>query len=68
MKHLLLTAIAAVVLVECGLKAPGISIHETAKDVNIEAWLLDNLIQAGNIQGVKHSIANGADVNAKNDL
>ena len=46
MKHLLLTTIAAVVLVGCGesqppepptVKAPDISIHEAAKTGNIEA-------------------------------
>jgi ankyrin repeat protein len=67
MKHLLLTTIAAVVLVGCGPSAPDISIHEAAKDGNIEAWLLDNSVQAGNIQVVKHNIANGADVNAKDE-
>jgi len=30
MKHLLLTTIAAVLLVGCGLSAPDISIHEAA--------------------------------------
>ena len=68
MKHLLLTTIAAVVLVGCGPSAPDISIHEAAKDGNIEAWLLDNSVQAGNIQVVKHNIANGADVNAKDSV
>ena len=67
MKHLLLTTIAAVVLVGCGPSAPDISIHEAAKDGNIEAWLLDNSVQAGNIQVVKHNIAKGADVNATAD-
>ena len=67
MKHLLLTTIAAVVLVGCGPSAPDISIHEAAKDGNIEAWLLDNSVQAGNIQVVEHNIANGADVNAKDE-
>ena len=64
MKHLLLTTIAAVVLVGCG---PSVDIHETAKEGNIEAWLLDNSVQEGNIQVVKHNIANGADVNAKDE-
>ena len=48
----------------CG---PSVDIHETAKEGNIEAWLLDNSVQAGNIQVVKHNIANGADVNAKDE-
>jgi len=55
------------VLVGCGPSAPDISIHEAAKDGNIEAWLLDNSVQAGNIQVVEHNIANGADVNAKDE-
>ena len=50
-KHLLLTTIAAVVLVGCGPKAPDISIHDAAAD--------------GNIEAVKQAIATGADVNAK---
>ena len=51
MKHLLLTTIAAVVLVGCGESAPDISIHEAAFD--------------GNIEAVKQHLADGADVNAK---
>jgi ankyrin repeat protein len=62
MKHLLLTTIAAVVLVGCvtsqspeptTAKAPDISIHEAAAN--------------GNIEAVKQHIAAGADVNAKNN-
>jgi len=60
MKHLLLTTIAAVVLVGCGesqppepstAKAPDISIHQAVKD--------------GNIEAVKQHLATGTDVNAK---
>ena len=60
MKHLLLTTIAAVVLVGCGesqlpepptAKAPDISIHEAAID--------------GNIEAVKQHLAAGTNVNAK---
>ena len=51
MKHLLLTTIAAVLVVGCGPKAPDISIHEAAMQRNLEA--------------VKQHIAAGADVNAK---
>ena len=52
MKHLLLTTIAAVVLVGCGeSKLPDISIHEAAFD--------------GNIEAVKQHLAVGTDVNAK---
>jgi predicted component of type VI protein secretion system len=80
MKHLLLTTIAAVLLVGCGesqqsapapeaktvepvaeaakpeptgVKAPDISIHEAAKE--------------GNIEAVKQHLAAGADVNAKDE-
>ena len=60
MKHLLLTTIAAVVLVGCcttqspeppTAKAPDISIHKAAKE--------------GNIEAVKQHLTEGADVNAK---
>ena len=51
MKHLLLTTIAAVLLVGCGNTAPGISIHEAA-------------IQ-GNLNRIKDRIAAGEDVNKK---
>ncbi len=51
MKHLLLTTIAAVLLVGCGPSAPDISIWEAAGD--------------GNIEAVKQHLANGAYVNAK---
>ena len=50
MKHLLVTTIAAVVLVGCG---PSVDIHQAAGD--------------GNIEAVKQHIANGADVNAKDE-
>ena len=53
MKHLLLTTIAAVVLVGCGPSTPDISIHDAAED--------------GNIEVVKQHIAAGTDVNAKNE-
>ena len=49
MKHLLLTTIAAVVLVGCGKS----SIHDAAYD--------------GNIEAVKQHLADGADVNGKDD-
>ena len=51
MKHLLLTTIAAVVLVGCGPPPPDISIHEAVRN--------------GNIEAVKQHIAAGTDVNAK---
>ena len=51
MKRLLLTTIAAVLLVGCGPSVPDISIHEAA--------------ERGNIEAVKKQLATGADVNAK---
>jgi len=53
MKHLLLTTIAAVLVVGCGPpKPPDISIHKAA--------------EGGNIEAVKQHLAAGTDVNAKN--
>ena len=49
MKHILITAIAAVVLVGCG--NPDGALFQAVKDINIEA--------------AKQAIADGADVNAK---
>ena len=49
MKHLILTTIAAVVLVGCG--GPSVDIHQAAKD--------------GNIKAVKQHLADGVGVNAK---
>ena len=51
MKHLLLTTIAAVLLVGCGESPKEISIHEAA--------------HKGNIEVVKQHLAAGTDVNAK---
>jgi cytohesin len=51
MKHILLTTIAAVLVVGCGPSAPDISIHVAA--------------MSGNIEAVKQHIAAGTDVNAK---
>jgi len=53
MKHILITTIAAVVLVGCGPSAPDISIHNAAGE--------------GNIEAVKQHIAAGTDVNAKSE-
>ena len=55
MKHLLLTTIAAVLLVGCGPpETPGISIHIAA--IN------------GDIEAIKQHLAAGTDVNAKTDV
>ena len=51
MKSLLITTIAAVVLVGCGPTVPDISIHVAVK--------------SGNIEAVKQHLAAGTDVNAK---
>jgi ankyrin repeat protein len=51
MKHILITTIAAVVLVGCGPQPPDISIHEAA-------W-------KGNIEAVKQHLAAGTDVDVK---
>ena len=53
MKHILLTTIAAVVLVGCGTKASDISIGDAAL--------------FGNIEAIKQHIAAGTDVNAKDE-
>ena len=53
MKHLLLTTIAAVLVVGCGESPKEISIHDAAV--------------AGDIEAVKQHLAAGADVNAKTD-
>jgi len=55
MKHILITTIAAVVVVGCGgPSAPDISIHEAAKE--------------GNIEAVKQHLAAGTDVNAEDEF
>ena len=53
MKHLLLTTIAAVLVVGCGPSAPDISIHDAA--------------HTGNIEVVKKHLDAGTDVNAKDE-
>ena len=54
MKHLLLTTIAAVVLVGCGNPEADRALRKAAKE--------------GNIEAVKQHLATGADVNAKNKV
>ena len=51
MKHLLLTTIAAVLLVGCGPSVPDISMYDAA--------------EVGNIDAVKQHLAAGTDVNAR---
>ena len=59
MKHLLLTTIAAVLLVGCGESQP------TAKAPDISIW---EAAATGNIEAVKQHLAAGTDVNAKDDV
>jgi ankyrin repeat protein len=56
MKHILITTIAAVLLVGCGgpSKPPDISIHDAAR--------------TGRIEAVKQHLIAGTDVNAKNNI
>ena len=54
MKHLLLTTIAAVVLVGCGNPEADLALLEAARD--------------GNIEAVRQHLAAGADVNAKDNV
>ncbi len=71
MKHLLLTTIAAVVLVGCGESQQSASAPKTkpepptakAADISIRQAAYD-----GNIEAVKQAITDGADVNAKNRM
>jgi len=57
MKHLLITTIAAVLLVGCGLGEP------SEKDLG-----LINSARIGDIGAVKKYLANGANINARNEL
>ena len=60
MKHILLTTIAAVVLVGCGEAQSPEPTTANAPDINIH-----KAAQAGNIEAVKQHLAAGTDVNAK---
>ena len=60
MKHLLLTTIAAVVLVGCGESQPPETLTAKAPDIDIHG-----AAAKGNIEAVKQHIAAGTDVNAK---
>ena len=52
MKSILVSIVAAVVLMGCGESALDISIHDAAEE--------------GNVEAVKQHLADGTDVNAKN--
>ena len=60
MKHLLLTTIAAVVLVGCGTTQPTEPPKAKASD-----WSIHEAARTGNIEAVKQHLAAGTDVNAK---
>ena len=60
MKHLLLTIIAAVLLVGCGESQPPESPTAEAQDISIH-----DAAENGNIEAVKQHLAAGTDVNAK---
>jgi len=60
MKHLLLTTIAAVLLVGCGESQPPETLTAKAPDIDIHG-----AAAKGNIEAVKQHIAAGTDVNAK---
>jgi len=62
MKHLLLTTIAAVVLVGCGESQSPEPPTVKATDISIQDAAL-----SGNIQAVKQHLAAGTDVNAKDE-
>ena len=60
MKHLLLTTIAAVVLVGCGESQPPEPPKAKAPDISIDHAAIDGVIEA-----VKQHVAAGTDVNVK---
>ena len=60
MNHLLITTIAAVVLVGCGESQPPEPPTAKAPDISIISAAID-----GNIEAVKQHLAAGTDVNAK---
>ena len=59
---LLLTTIAAVVLVGCGPSQPPKPPTAKAPDISIR-----DAVDKGNVEAVKQAIADGADVNAEDD-
>ena len=63
MKHLLITTIAAVLLVGCATRQP--PKPPTAKSPDISIF---NAAITGNIEAVKQHLAAGTDVNAKNKI
>jgi cytohesin len=69
MKHLLLTTIAAVVLVGCGESQQSVErVKQHQRQWSEEDRALFAAADAGNIEAVKQHLAAGTDVNAKNIL
>ena len=68
MKHFLLTTIAAVLLAGCGEPQQSANpvAHQSDPISEVDSALLD-AAKEGNIEAVKQHLANGADVNAKDD-
>jgi ankyrin repeat protein len=60
MKHILITTIAAVLLVGCGKSTP------QPKPLSEADSALLNAVDEGNIEAVKQQLASGANINAKN--
>ena len=69
MKHLLLTTIAAVVLVGCGPSEADRALFKAAAGVELgdTSVRFSGESEAGNIEAVKQHLAAGADVNAKDE-
>ena len=68
MKHLLLTTISAVLLTGCSEPQQSVDpvAHQSDPISEVDSALLD-AAKEGNIEAVKQHLANGADVNAKDD-
>ena len=65
MKHILLTTIAAVVLVGCGEAQPPVPPTVKAPNISTPNISIHDAAAKGNIDAVKHHLAAGVDVNAK---
>ena len=65
MKHLLLTTIAAMLLVGCGEAQPPEPSTLKAPSISTPNISIHDAAAKGNIDAVKHHLATGADVNAK---
>ena len=65
MKHILLTTIAAVVLVGCGEAQSPVPPTVKAPNISTPNISIHDAAAKGNIDAVKHHLATGADVNRK---